>query len=130
MFVTQFAHESSANHYLGMISAASRQGRTDAPSKAQSVERLMAFGRGVRLPDQAGKETPALGSNSSPVFSIECMITANLRARATAARLKPRRSFSASAQVRSVLVSDNLFRMAEAASYNSERTLASPRREM
>ena len=113
-----------------MISAASRQGRIGAPRKAQSVERRMACGRGVRLRDQAGNATPALGSNNSPVFSIACMITANLRARATAARLKPTRSFSASAQVRSVLVSDSLFKMTEAASYNSERNLASPRREM
>lgn len=45
------------------------------------------------------------------------MITASLRARATAARLKPSRSFSSNAQVRRVLVSVDRFRMTAAASY-------------
>lgn len=72
----------------------------------------------------------AFGSNNSPVFSIECMITANLRANATAARLNPSRSFSAKAHVLSALVSDDLFKVTDAASYSSVRSLASPRREM
>lgn len=49
------------------------------------------------------------------------MITASLRARATAARLKPSRSFSSKVQVRSVLVSVDRFRMTAAASYSSPR---------
>ena len=76
----------------------------------------MASGKGERLLGQAAAAAPAFGSNNSPVFSIACMITANLRARATAARLKPSRSFSSSAQVRNVLVSDDRFKMTEAAS--------------
>lgn len=41
--------------------------------------------------------------NSSPDFSIACMITASLRATATAARLKPILSRSFSPQARRVL---------------------------
>ena len=39
------------------------------------------------------------GSKAAPVFSIACMITANLRATATAARLKPTFSFSSRPQL-------------------------------
>src|SRR6478672_5790791 len=130
MFVTQSAHKDSCFPLRGMTSAASRQGRFGAPSKGANGETLDSAGCGVRLLDQAGTVAPAFGSNSSPVFSIVCMTTANLRARATAVRLKPSRSFSASAQVRNVLVSDDLFKMTEAASYNSVRNLPSPRREI
>lgn len=44
------------------------------------------------------------------------MITASLRVSATAARLKPSRSLSASAQVRNLLVSVDGLRITEAAS--------------
>ena len=54
----------------------------------------------------------------------------SLRASATAARLNPKRSFSARAHVRNALVSDDLFKITEAASYSNVRSFASPRREM
>jgi hypothetical protein len=45
----------------------------------------------------------ALGSKSVPAFHIACITTANLRASATAARLKPRRARSAKPQRRKAL---------------------------
>lgn len=51
------------------------------------------------------------GLNGSPVWSIACMITASLRAKTTAARLKPSRSLSTKAQPRRQLVSPDRFRM-------------------
>lgn len=50
----------------------------------------------LRILCSAGAPTNLL--NGSPVFSILCMMTASLRATATAARLMPRRSLSLSPQ--------------------------------
>ncbi len=61
--------------------------------------------------------TPAERSNSSPDFSMACMMTASLRATATAARLKPIRSRSLRPQSRSVLSAELRVRMTVAASY-------------
>ncbi len=70
------------------VSSASRQGRLDAPQ----VRRISA------LLCQPMMLVARL--NSSPDFSIECMMTASLRATATAARLKPILSRSFSPQAR------------------------------
>ena len=59
---------------------------------------------------------PALGLKSSPVLSIVCMITANLRATATAARLKPILSRSLRPHVRKLLSVEQRVRMTAAAS--------------
>lgn len=59
---------------------------------------------------------PALGLKSSPVLSIVCMITANLRATATAARLKPILSRSLRPHVRRLLSVEQRVRMTAAAS--------------
>ncbi len=58
---------------------------------------------------------PADRSKGSPVFSIVCMMTASLRATATAARLKPTFFLSFSPQVRSVLSARVLVRITTAA---------------
>lgn len=52
---------------------------------------------------QAAVDVAASGSKSAPVFHIACMTTAILRARATAARLKPRRFLRVRPQRRSRL---------------------------
>jgi hypothetical protein len=59
---------------------------------------------------------PALGLKSSPVLSIVCMITASLRATATAARLKPIFFRSLRPHVRRLLSAAQRVRMAAAAS--------------
>lgn len=64
---------------------------------------------------------PAVGLNSSPVLSIVCIITASLRATATAALLKPILSRSCKPHVRNVLSLELRVRMTVAASYRSPR---------
>ena len=73
-----------------------RQGRRGRPDKRNTVtvNHLMAqtfttelWGAGSQVP----ADMAALGLKSAPFFHIACMTTANLRATATAARLKPRR---------------------------------------
>lgn len=59
---------------------------------------------------------PAVRSNISPDRSIACIVTANRRATATAARLKPTRSFNLSPHVRSVLSAELRVRITVAAS--------------
>lgn len=46
---------------------------------------------------------PMVGSKSSPDFNMACIVTASLRAKAVAARLKPTRSLSFSPHVRKPL---------------------------
>ena len=43
MFVTQSAHRGSCSRYAEMISSTSRQGRTGAPYRTQSVEQHGRF---------------------------------------------------------------------------------------
>lgn len=62
------------NRIRGMARLTSRQGRI----RRSDPERYLDY-----------VEAPALELKSSPVLSIVCMITASLRATATAARLKP-----------------------------------------
>lgn len=59
---------------------------------------------------------PAFGLKSSPVLSIECIITASLRATATAARLKPILSRSWRPNVRRALSVELRVRITDAAS--------------
>src|ERR1700689_1532804 len=59
---------------------------------------------------------PAFGLKSSPVLSIACIITASLRATATAALLKPILSRSFRPHVRRVLSVELRVRMTDAAS--------------
>ncbi len=66
--------------------------------------------------DQGAAEAEARASKLVPVFHIACRITASLRASATAARLKPRRFFSAKPQLRSVLSACTCVRIDVAAS--------------
>jgi hypothetical protein len=57
-----------------------------------------------------------LRSKNSPVFSIACIVTASLRATATAARLKPTLSLSLSPHVRKPLSAEERVSMTVAAS--------------
>jgi len=67
-----------------------RNGSAHVPAgTSRRVQRLNTIGS---LPQAT--TAPAARSNTSPDFSIACIITASLRATATAARLKPIRSLS------------------------------------
>ena len=75
-------------------------------------------GTPFRVPNAIGTyaAAPAFGLNSSPVLSIACIITASLRATATAALLKPILSRSCRPHVRRVLWVELRVRMTAAAS--------------
>src|SRR6516165_5278530 len=101
MWTTQFAESASATastEWLG-----SRPGRDTL---------------GVRVLNVIGTyaAASAFGLNSSPVLSIVCIITASLRATATAALLKPILSRSCRPHVRRVLWVELRVRMTAAAS--------------
>jgi hypothetical protein len=98
-----------------------RQGRPKCPTTAGTRERvgqLMACtpDEETSMRDQGAAEAEARASKLVPVFHIACRITASLRASATAARLKPRRFFSAKPQLRSVLSACTCVRIDVAAS--------------
>src|SRR4051794_3589874 len=73
---------------------------------------------------------PAFGLKRSPVLSIVCIITASLRAIATAALLKPILSRSCRPHVRRVLTVELRVRMTAAAPYRRARKWRSPRRDI
>src|SRR5271167_1540280 len=101
MWTTHFAESASATastEWLG-----SRPGRDTL-----GVQLLNAIGTYAAV--------PAFGLNSSPVLSIVCIITASLRATATAALLKPILSRSFRPHVRRVLSVELRVRMTAAAS--------------
>lgn len=104
------------NPIKGMAQPTSRQGRLK-----RSEPRTLSAGRHVA--------TPVCGSNTSPDLSIACMITASLRATATAARLKPILSRSPRPHVRRLLSALTRVRMIDAASYSNHRRCRSPHRE-
>jgi hypothetical protein len=89
------------NSISGMARLTSRQGHL-------SVQVLNAIGTYA--------VAPAFGLKSSPVLSIVCIITASLRATATAALLKPILSRSFRPHVRRVLSVELRVRMTAAAS--------------
>jgi hypothetical protein len=98
-----------------------RQGRPKCPTTAgtrELVGQLMACtpDEETSMRDQGAAEAEARASKLVPVFHIACRITASLRASATAARLKPRRFFSAKPQLRSVLSACTCVRIDVAAS--------------
>ena len=93
------------NSLGGMVRSTSRQGTSRCASGAGSV------GAWVR---QATAE--AFRSKTSPDFSIACMMTASLRATATAARLKPIFSLSFRPQARKLLLACARVRTTVAAS--------------
>src|SRR6478609_4717012 len=101
MWTTHFAGDSSATasaEWLG-----SRPGRDTL---------------GIQVPNAIGTyaAAPAFGLKSSPVLSIVCIITASVRATATAAVLKPILSRSFRAHVPRVLSVELRVRMTAAAS--------------
>lgn len=98
MWLTRSA--SGRNQTDGMAAPTSRQGPLDASEgRTRADERVES----CRTSDPPSRWRQAVvfgaGSKAAPVFSIACMITANLRATATAARLKPTFSFSSRPQL-------------------------------
>ena len=89
------------NSINGMARLTSRQGRLRRSGSE-------------RYPDLCGGS--GIGLNSWPVLSIVCIITASLRATATAALLKPILSRSCRPHVRKVLWVEQRVRMTAAAS--------------
>lgn len=72
--------------------------------------------RCCRLFVRSHAAAPTFGSKNSPALSMACMITANFRAKATAARLKPILSRSRRPHVRRLLPAELRVRMTDAAS--------------
>jgi hypothetical protein len=94
-----------------------RNGSAHVPAgTSRRVQRLNAIGS---LPQAT--TAPAVRSNTSPDFSIACIITASLRATATAARLKPNRSLSLRPHVHSALSADERVKITVAASSRRPR---------
>jgi hypothetical protein len=98
-----------------------RQGRPERPDGRAAHEKRVGQTMGYSSEDEACwrvqvTDADALGSKSVPVFSIACRITASLRASTTAARLKPKRFFSAKPHRRRSLSVCTRVRMTAAAS--------------
>ena len=95
---------SRRNQTSGMAGPTSRQGRLKA-SEAR-MRNHSGSAHGAVAPTEAGRHyagAPVAGSKTRPSRHIACITTASLRARATAARLKPTFSLSFRPQLRSTL---------------------------
>jgi hypothetical protein len=95
---------SSRNQTSGMAGPTSRQGRLTA-SEAR-MRNHSGSAHGAIAGTEAGRHdagAPVAGLKTRPSRHIACITTASLRARATAARLKPTFSFSFRPQLRSAL---------------------------
>jgi hypothetical protein len=88
-----------------------RNGSAHVPAGTyRRVQRLNAIG------SLSQAAAPAVRSNISPDFSIACIVTASLRATATAARLKPIRSLSLRPHARKALSAEVRVKITVAAS--------------
>ena len=95
---------SSRTQTSGMAGPTSRQGRLTA-SEAR-MRNHSGSAHGAIAGTEAGRHyagAPVAGLKTRPSRHIACITTASLRARATAARLKPTFSFSFRPQLRSAL---------------------------
>ena len=95
---------SSRNQTSGMAGPTSRQGRLTASEAG--MRNHSGSAHGAVAGTEAGRHyagAPVAGLKTRPSRHIACITTASLRARATAARLKPTFSFSFRPQLRSAL---------------------------